>query len=314
MNTKMIAVLALGAGLIVLVVTFGLYKHNRAKEAAYVASRHAYEYLAASDDIAQGAKIAAKDLTQISWVSDKPVTGAYSSTNESALIGRVAAYPIPHGMLVLDKFLAAAGSSLSLPNKVPDGMRAIAIKTSPVNDMGGFLFPGAKVDILADIKGPGTNAEAKSYDIAQNITVLATGKQLTPDPSGKPVTVDIVTVLVTPVQAQKLALAQQEGSIYFTLRNGGDTADLTTKPTTLSEITGGSAPRPRPHFSLASVPPLRPVGTPVQTILGGHTVTQYFHGGLPVNPIPLQSSAPSSALGGYQPPPFTGGVQSTTPP
>ncbi len=117
-------------------------------------------------------------------------------------------------------------------------MRAISIKTDDVNDLGGFLFPGAKVDILVAIKS-GANFAARSVVIVQDVSVLATGKQLTPDPEGKPTTVSIVTVLVTPEQAQKIALVQQESSISVSLRNGGDDERMVaSKPALFSDISG----------------------------------------------------------------------------
>jgi hypothetical protein len=92
-------------------------------------------------------------------------------------------------------------------------------------------------------------------------------------------------VLVTPEQAQKIVLAEEEGAIYFSLRNGGDNEVTDTKPTLLSEIAGiqSSPQTAEKHESLASEAPFPPVGTPIVTVLGNQSVTQFFRGNLPVN-------------------------------
>ncbi len=193
------------------------------------------------------------------------------------MIGRIVSYPMTNGMIFTESYLAAADSALGLPHKIPNGMRAVSIKTTEVNDLGGFLYPGVRVDVLVAVKGA-DRTPGRSLALVQNVTVLATGKQLTPDPAGKPTEASVVTVLVTPEQAQKIVLAEEEGAIYFSLRNGGDNEVTDTKPTLLSEIAGiqSSPQTAEKHESLASEAPFPPVGTPIVTVLGNQSVTQFF--------------------------------------
>jgi pilus assembly protein CpaB len=298
MNSKKLALVAVIAGIAALLITFGLYKHNQSTHDAYVQNKHGYQYLAASKDIGDGSRIGPDDVMVVNWTSDQPVIGAFSVADKAKVVGRIVSYPVSNGMLMTEKYLAGPDSSLGLPHKIPMGMRAISIKTDDANDLGGFLFPGAKVDILAAVKS-GANSIARSVVIVQNVAVLATGKQMTPDPEGKPSTVSIVTVLVTPDQAQKVALAQQESSLYVSLRNGGDEEILTNKPALFTDISGVPAPQvSEKKRSLASEQPFPPIGTTVETIMGEKVTTQLFRNNLPVsaNNSPAPAGQPNTGV------------------
>jgi pilus assembly protein CpaB len=74
--------------------------------------------------------------------------------------------------------------------------------------------------------------------VLEDVGVLATGKQMVPDPTGKPTAVSVVTLLVTPDDSRKVALAQQKGVVHLALRNGGDHGTADHKTTYLSDLTG----------------------------------------------------------------------------
>jgi pilus assembly protein CpaB len=274
MNTRRLALGAIIASFFALLITFGVYKHNQQTHDAYVQNKHAFQYLAASKDIGDGSRIGPDDVMVVNWTSDQPVSGAFSVADKARVFGRIVSYPVSNGMLLTEKYLAGPDSSLGLPHKIPVGMRAISIKTDDVNDLGGFLFPGAKVDILAAIKS-GASGIARSVVIVQDVDVLATGKQMTPDPEGKPTTASIVTVLVTPEQAQKIALAQQESSLYVSLRNGGDGEIVPNRPALFTDI-AGVPPAPVSERKRPSNTKMPSAGTTVETILGGKATTQVF--------------------------------------
>ncbi len=270
MNTRRLALGAIIAGFFALLITFGVYKNNQRAHDAYIQNKHAFQYLAAAKDIGDGSRIGPNDVIVVNWTSDQPVSGAFSIADKAQVLGRIVSYPVSNGMLLTEKYLAGPDSSLGLPHKIPVGMRAISIKTDDVNDLGGFLFPGAKVDILAAMNG-GANGAARSVVIVQNVDVLATGKQMTPDPEGKPTTASIVTVLITPGQAQKIALAQQQSSLYVSLRNGGDEEIVADKPALFTDIAGVPAPPVSEKIRL-NHPEKSIAGTTVETTLGreGH--------------------------------------------
>src|SRR5690606_32043814 len=75
--------------------------------------------------------------------------------------------------------------------------------------------------------------------ILQNIEALAAGQIIQRDPEGKPIPVGVVTVLVTPAQAETLALASQQGRIQMTLRSARDTTEITTSGARKSTLLTG---------------------------------------------------------------------------
>ena len=117
-------------------------------------------------------------------------------------------------------------------------MRATAIRSNDVVGVAGFLFPGSHVDVVATYGAISTvgNSQPESQTVLQDVTVLSTGEAVEPDPQGKPRTVNVVTLLLTPEDSQKLLLASQQGSIQFVLRNGNDQDKGVITPTRLEQL------------------------------------------------------------------------------
>jgi pilus assembly protein CpaB len=95
------------------------------------------------------------------------------------------------------------------------------------------------------------------------VEVLSAGQKIQPDPQGKPETVTVVTLLLSPEDAQKLTLASSQATIQFVLRSGADKETPETSPVTLAELTGGikkTEPEPvrRPRSAVATSKPAPP--------------------------------------------------------
>ena len=66
--------------------------------------------------------------------------------------------------------------------------------------------------------------------VLQNIKVLASGANIdSPGDQREPTTVNAVTLLVTPEQAEKLVLAANESKLQLVMRTFGDQEDTQTK-------------------------------------------------------------------------------------
>ena len=220
-----------------------------------------------------GTPILAENLIEIEWPVSVPLEGAIEKRED--LVGRVLGYPIAAKEPLLRRDLASS-TSFGLAAKIPDGMRATAVKTNEVNNMAGFLFPGCRVDVLLTLRGE-NNANV-TRTVLQNVQVLSTGTKIEADPQGKPENVSVITLLVTPQESEKLVLAENQGSIQFVLRNGGDSAKLDTPAVGLAELTGiPKKPLPsevaRPRKTAVVKPP--PTYT-VETVAGGKTTVAKF--------------------------------------
>jgi pilus assembly protein CpaB len=186
-----------------------------------------------------GTPIAAENLTEIDWPKNVALDGLIEKKEDVA--GHVLARR--RGKRPVLRRDLAASASLGLAAKIPDGMRASAVKTNEVMNMAGFILPGSRVDVLVTLRGENNNASTTTArTVLQNVQVLSTGTKMDPDPTGKPESKPengtVVTLLVTPEQSQKLALAQSQGTIQFVLRNGGDSANPETPAADIADLTG----------------------------------------------------------------------------
>ena len=181
-------------------------------------------YVVASKDLRAGDLILETSVALADWPASRPVTGAFVKPTE--LAGRVLLLPLNAGELVVEHTLAAVGTGAGLAAKIPAGLRAISLRTDEVIGVSGFLTPGSYVDVLVTYH-PSTTPDFITATVLQDARVLAAGQKLEPDPEGKAATTDVVTLLATPQDAEKLTLASSLGKLHFILRNGADRAELT---------------------------------------------------------------------------------------
>lgn len=235
--------------------------------------------VAAAGALQPGTPLTEDNLTEINWPVNVPLDGLID--NKEDAVGRVLIYAVDAQQPVLKHDLAPSGS-FGLAAKIPDGMRATSVKTNEVMDVAGFIFPGSHVDVLITLRGDTNVASTVTRTVLQNVQVLATGTKMDPDPNGKPENVSVVTLLVTPDQSEKLALAQSQatqnqGTIHFVLRNGGDTATPETAPVDMAELTGvQKAPPPKAHGK-----------KPVAEKVAEYTVETYVGGKVQVSKFPV---------------------------
>ena len=178
--------------------------------------------VAAAKDIKIGAVLAATDLTTLQIVGTAPAGAILDPKNA---IGRGAISTIYAGEPILDSRLAPMGSGGGLAATIRQGMRAIAVKVDQVVGVAGFVLPGMRVDVVIsgippDMKND-QNTQART--VLQNIEVLSAGTDIQKDAEGKPQQVQVVNLLVTPEQAQVMALASNQTRIQLVLRNPLDT-------------------------------------------------------------------------------------------
>ena len=244
--------------------------------------------VAAKVALQPGTPVPAENLTEIDWPKNVALGGLIEKKDDVA--GHVLGYAVAANEPVLRRDLAV-GASLGLAAKIPDGMRAIAVKTNEVMNMAGFIFPGSRVDVLMTLRGENNNVSTTTArTVLQNVQVLSTGAKIDPDPTGKPEskpeTVTVVTLLVTPEQSQKLALAQTQGTIQFVLRNGGDSAIPDTPAVDLAELTGvEKAPPPTPPTERTQTKRVAAVAAVVkppdaylvETVANGKVTVATFH-------------------------------------
>lgn len=223
-----------------------------------------------------GALVAERDVKTLEWSGGAVPVGYFAAPKE--VVGRGLLGPVQENEPILASKLAAQGMGGGLPVIIDEGMRAITIPVDQVVGVAGWVLPTTRVDVLLTL----SNNEAKEpaiKAIMQNVRTLAAGHSIQQDREGKPVEVSVVTFLVSPEQAETLALASQQGRIQLTLRNMLDTSHVQTAGTRVSALMGRLPGRRAPARSgpvRANVPAPAPSPTTVEVYRGGQRTLMKF--------------------------------------
>jgi pilus assembly protein CpaB len=243
------------AAVLAAAITFFFYR--RLGHAPQV--RASSQILVAAKDLPVGVALTGSDVMLLDWYSTELPAGAF--TKADAVLGRPVLYPLAARQPVLDRDLGVQGAGIGLAGKIPEGMRAIAVRANEISGVAGFLYPGSHVDVMVTYTPPG-NKMPETQTVLQNVEVLTAGQTIQPDPQGRPEKVNVVTVLLSPRDSQKLQLASGQGNIQFVLRSGADQTQASVQPIRLDDLFPGNKPpvvakvvkhtprEPKPIYSL----------------------------------------------------------------
>ena len=225
--------------------------------------------------------------------------GVFSNYNQLAPTGkkRVVLRPIAMNEPIMATKLAGEGLGPSIAYLLPDGMRAAAVRVNDVSGVAGFIQPMDMVDVLITRSLPGNANQQVTDVLVQAVKVIAMD-QNAQGADGKPVVARTATLEVNPMDAQKLALAQQVGQLSLVLRKPGEQQDAgrvatvsmndlrysyygTAPAAAPAQVTTAAAPRRviirRPAPVVRTAPP-RPITNSVE-VVRGTTGSNYEVGG-----------------------------------
>jgi pilus assembly protein CpaB len=231
------------------------------------------QYVAAIHPLEPGEILQKTNLTMVDWPITSKLEGGFQKPED--VVGRAVLYPLSAGEPILARQLSAAGAALGLSIKIPDGMRAISLKTDQVVGVAGYLLPGTHVDVLVTFRTP-EQPDPVTSTVLQDAQVIAAGQKMQPDPEGKPTTVVVVTLLVKPNDAERVTLASAQGTVHFVLRNGSDHEQVEDKPAELSALGGIPKPVFHPKVHKVDVPAQVAKVYTVQTVAGDKQTTETF--------------------------------------
>jgi len=222
----------------------------------------------AARDLPLGAILSAADVRMIDWLGAAVPPGYLHSPQDA--VGRGLITSVKANEMLLDTRLAPRGAGGGLSVTIPDGQRAVSVRVDDVIGVAGFVLPGTRVDVVVTLP-PQPQLDQKvsvTQMVLQNMQVLAAGQVVQQDAQGKPITVSVITLLVSPKDAETLVLASNEGKIQLALRNTLDLADVRTSGASVRTLLPGqrasadAAARPR-------APTPEAVGTVVEAYKGG---------------------------------------------
>jgi pilus assembly protein CpaB len=201
------------------------------------------EVLVAADDLQVGTKIEEKNVKLVRFTSSDLPAGVFHFTNK--VVGRGVVLPISRGEFILTNKLAGENAGAGLPGLIPPGMRAVSVRVNDTTSVSGFVLPGTHVDVLLT-GNPGGSSEQQTTTVLENLAVIATGQKLERNAAGEPQTTPVITLLVSPDDAQKLTLASNQGKIQLALRNPLDTKQEELAAARADSLYKVSAPPVRP--------------------------------------------------------------------
>jgi pilus assembly protein CpaB len=221
MNTNRLLI-----GLVIaLVIAFLLssFVYKQFQKASYVRPSDSQPLVVAAIPLKLGTRLDASNLRVIQWPANQQLSGMHSRVED--VTSRAIITPLAENEPVLESKLAPKESGAGLSAAIPEGMRAVSVAVNEVVGVAGFVIPGTMVDVL--VTGRTIGKESGQGDITrtilENIRVLAAGQKVEQDREGKPQTVAVITLLVTPDEATKLTMAATDGKIQLALRNTIDT-------------------------------------------------------------------------------------------
>jgi pilus assembly protein CpaB len=210
----MIGVVALALGGFVSLL---VYKNLQSRSTGVVAGT---DVMVAANDIQVGARIEERDVRIAKFPAGDIPPGAFAK--RSQVMGRGVIVPIYKGEFIMPNRLAAENSGSGLPSLIPPGMRAVSVRVNDIVSVAGFVTPGTRVDVL--LTGtPTSGGGPQTTTVLQNVAVIAAGSKLERTSTGEPQTSAVITLLVSPDDAQRLTLASSQGHIQLALRNPLDT-------------------------------------------------------------------------------------------
>jgi pilus assembly protein CpaB len=172
----------------------------------------------AAADLQLGAELKKDDLQVVLFPAGKTPEGTFAKPEE--IIGRGLIVPIVKNEPILKAKLASKEAGFGLPPVIPEGMRAVSVRVNEVVGVAGYVLPGKRVDVFATASPTEARADTTSKVVLSNVQVLTAGTRMEQNgDQSKPVQVTVVTLLVYPEQAERLALASTEGKIQLALRN-----------------------------------------------------------------------------------------------
>ena len=192
----------------------------------------------AAVDMPLASKIKAEDLKLSDWPADHLPAGAIRDPKE--LVDRILLSRTLAGQPVLAGMLAAKNAGNGLAALIPPNMRAMAVRVDDVVGVAGFIHPDDRVDVLVTLAALRPGAQPTTKIFMQNVKVLAVGQEVEANDQARMHAnqATVATLLVSPQDSERLALASAQGRLLLTLRSWTDSRAVNTEGAVPDELVG----------------------------------------------------------------------------
>jgi pilus assembly protein CpaB len=229
-------VFVLLAGLAAMLASVMVYSALKRREAEVQnAMSHNVEVVVAAMDLPLGTKIEPGEVKLARWSADSLPDGAYTDSKQ-VLGSYVKNSLVANEPIVQTKLFTGDKTAGVMPLLIPFGMRAVSVPVDEVSDVAGFVLPHTRVDVLVATQGgEGGGEKAFSKVILQNVEVLAVAQEVE-QKKDEPEIVKVVTLLVTPQESERLALASHSGTLRLAMRNYNDNKIVLTSGSDVAQM------------------------------------------------------------------------------
>jgi pilus assembly protein CpaB len=290
------------AGFAALVAAMVVYSALKKREAeVQQAKLQSVDIVVAAHPLGIGTKLDATSVRTARWSRDSLPPGAF--TDPSAVINKYTKNSFVENQPIVDSWLFSGDKNAGvLPLLIPTGMRALSVPVDEVSDIAGFVLPHAHVDVLVTVA---SGDKPLSKIVLQDVEVLAIAQDIE-QVNDKPQVVHVVTMLVTPDQAERLTLASGQGGLRLALRNYDDKNVVASNGITVAQLLG-APPMAAPvaidqHMVYAPRPRARPKPVNVEVLRDGKSSesVSFVHsgsgsGGESMQPAPPEAASPAAA-------------------
>jgi len=243
------------------------------RSTARLRSAHNVQVVVAAMDLPLGTKIELGEVKLARWSADSLPDGAYTDPRQ-VLGSYVKNSLVANEPIVQTKLFTGDKTAGVMPLLIPFGMRAVSVPVDEVSDVAGFVLPHTRVDVLVATTGEGSGDKAFSKVILQNVEVLAVAQEVE-QKKDEPEIVKVVTLLVTPQESERLALASHSGTLRLAMRNYNDNKIVLTSGSDVAQMLRAYSLAPdvpvmavQPERHMAAVPH-RPKAVEIEILRNG---------------------------------------------
>jgi Flp pilus assembly protein CpaB len=168
-----------------------------------------------------GTVISPEDLAEIE-ISEEYLATTVLRHHEEAL-GRIVVEPVLAGDLVRTERLAQLDVREGLGALVPRGLRAVSLDLSPRGWVSDFVEPGNRVDVIASFP-EADDRPPETRTLLSGVRVLAVDERMSETAKGETVMEPQATLLLTPLETERIVHTAHLGDLKLTLRSELDFA------------------------------------------------------------------------------------------
>ena len=253
---------------------FGVYRAIQTRPVVQVPIAERFTVVA-SRTIPVGTQLTPEMVRVVGWPSDSPIAGGFEKPEE--VVGRGVTAGLVENEPIIDSKLSPKGTGGGLAPTITPGMRAVSVRVNDVTSVAGWVLPGSRVDVIVTLRPA---QESISRIVLTNVKVLSTGSNIDTSQAreGKAAqNAPLVTLELTPADAERISLAMNQGQIALALRNAMDVDKVETSGARMSALLGSQAPEPiktvvRGQTRMVAPPPPPPAPKPPSVeVIAGNT-------------------------------------------